>query len=280
GEAPGFIGHDIEAALQSKLPRGFVIAGVDVKDLPVTPYLFKNEKADGIVRLSGFVPDDETHASFLAAAQAAFFNEQIDDSLRRGSGAPSFFADAVTSAFSAMGRLADGVLSISGRSVDLKGQAVYGRAATDIRLAFLGGLPANFQGQVVVGVKPPGPALPTAACQPAFDGLLAKGKILFETGSDTLQKSSQSILDTLTGTAQRCPQAAIEVAGHTDSDGAPEMNLELSERRAKAVVAYLADAGIDVSRISARGYGEQKPLASNETPEGKVQNRRIEFIVK
>jgi OOP family OmpA-OmpF porin len=280
GEAPGMIGPDFGTELRAKLPHGFTLAGVDIKDLPVSPYLFRIEKGDGRVRLSGFVPDDEIRSSILATAKGVFFNDQVEDGLRSGSGNPVGFADAVTGAMSAMARLADGVLSLSGVTVDLTGRAVYGKAADEIRAALLAALPGNYRGQASVGVKPPGATLATAACQPVFAGLLAKGKILFETGGAGLQGSSRPILDYLIGAAQRCPQAEIEVAGHTDSDGAEDMNLELSERRAKAVVAYLAHAGIDVSRISARGYGQDKPIASNETPEGKAQNRRIEFTVK
>jgi OOP family OmpA-OmpF porin len=117
-------------------------------------------------------------------------------------------------------------------------------------------------------------------CQPAFDGLLAKGRVRFETGSATLSRESLALLDNLVDVAQRCRDADIEVAGHTDSAGSPDSNLDLSNRRAQAVVSYLAETGIDASRISSVGYGDSKPLAPNDTPEGRAQNRRIEFVVK
>ena len=72
----------------------------------------------------------------------------------------------------------------------------------------------------------------------------------------------------------------IDVAGHTESVGAAESNLELSRRRAEAVVAFLKDAGVDVGRISSVGYGETKPIAPNDTADGRARNRRIEFSVK
>jgi len=79
---------------------------------------------------------------------------------------------------------------------------------------------------------------------------------------------------------QRCREASIEVAGHTDSQGSPESNLDLSRRRAEAVTAYIGEAGVGTSRITSAGYGETNPVASNDTPEGRAQNRRIEFVVK
>jgi outer membrane protein OmpA-like peptidoglycan-associated protein len=73
----------------------------------------------------------------------------------------------------------------------------------------------------------------------------------------------------------------IEVSGHTDSQGAPQRNKALSERRAKAVVDYLVKKnGIDPAKITGVGYGEERPIASNDTPEGMAQNRRIEMTVK
>jgi OmpA-OmpF porin, OOP family len=71
----------------------------------------------------------------------------------------------------------------------------------------------------------------------------------------------------------------VEVAGHTDSIGTEEYNQGLSERRAESVRAYLESKGISATRLTARGYGELQPIASNDTEEGRAQNRRSEMIV-
>jgi OOP family OmpA-OmpF porin len=70
------------------------------------------------------------------------------------------------------------------------------------------------------------------------------------------------------------------VAGHTDSDGEDAANQALSEKRAQAVADYLVKAGLPGNRFTAVGYGSAQPIASNDTEEGKAQNRRIEFTVK
>ena len=75
------------------------------------------------------------------------------------------------------------------------------------------------------------------------------------------------------------PAARIEVGGHTDSDGVPEENEVLSQARADAVVASLVGKGVEAGRLQAVGYGDALPIASNETGEGKAQNRRIEFLL-
>ena len=102
------------------------------------------------------------------------------------------------------------------------------------------------------------------------------------TASAEIHRESYPLLNEIATIAARCAAsgAKIEVSGHTDSQGRPERNQALSERRAKAVVDYLAKAGVDTGILTAVGYGEDRPIASNDTPEGMAQNRRIEMSVK
>ncbi|MGR3492364.1 MAG: OmpA family protein, partial [Shimia sp.] len=78
---------------------------------------------------------------------------------------------------------------------------------------------------------------------------------------------------------RECADPAIEVAGHTDSQGREEMNLELSQARAEAVVTALREERILAEGLQARGYGEARPIADNDTAEGREANRRIEFTL-
>lgn len=98
--------------------------------------------------------------------------------------------------------------------------------------------------------------------------------IFFHTASATLVETSLAELDRLAEALKRHPGLKLEVGGHTDNVGSDADNLDLSERRAKAVYDYLILNGIDPSRLSYRGYGESRPVASNDTPEGRAQNRR------
>jgi OmpA-OmpF porin, OOP family len=117
-------------------------------------------------------------------------------------------------------------------------------------------------------------------CQQLFSDLLAKGTVRFESGRATIDPDSAGLLDRLIETALRCPTANIEIAGHTDGDGEDGFNQALSEKRAQAVIDYLVKAGLPASRFTATGYGSSQPIATNDTDEGKAQNRRIEFIVR
>lgn len=117
-------------------------------------------------------------------------------------------------------------------------------------------------------------------CQDYFDWLLHERTILFDTASARLRGESTELLDDLAYVAGRCPEATVEISGHTDADGSFDYNQDLAERRAESVVAYLDRQGVDQDRLFAVGYGEQRPVASNRTEPGKQRNRRIEFSVR
>ena len=103
--------------------------------------------------------------------------------------------------------------------------------------------------------------------------------ITFATNQSTIQPQFQPTLDQVAATLAEYPKTMIDVLGHTDSDGAEAYNQTLSERRAQSVSSYLGSRGIASVRIATMGYGETRPIASNETPDGKAQNRRVEIKV-
>ncbi|MDB5972699.1 MAG: OmpA-OmpF porin, family [Hydrocarboniphaga sp.] len=101
----------------------------------------------------------------------------------------------------------------------------------------------------------------------------------FEFNKATLTGDSKTVLDSVAVGLKSDPQMKVELAGHTDSKGSDAYNLKLSQSRANSVKAYLVTQGIPASRLTAKGYGESKPVASNDTDEGRAQNRRVEFRV-
>ena len=103
--------------------------------------------------------------------------------------------------------------------------------------------------------------------------------VLFETESNALSEEGVEDLDAIVELLAQCEGVPVEVAGHTDSTGDADFNLGLSNRRAQAVVDYLIEQGIPAERLEAVGYGESKPVADNDTAEGRALNRRIEFVV-
>ncbi len=115
-------------------------------------------------------------------------------------------------------------------------------------------------------------------CQAAFDELLAADSILFTTSKAAIRGSSLPLLDKLAGVARDC-DVAVDIGGHTDSRGAAEFNNSLSLERARAVRNYLIANGVDSDRVTAQGFGSTKPIADNNTVDGRQRNRRIEFRV-
>ncbi|MBL7883582.1 MAG: OmpA family protein [Bacteroidia bacterium] len=103
--------------------------------------------------------------------------------------------------------------------------------------------------------------------------------IFFDFNKADLKTESYEELDRLTKFLQDNKKIEIEIGGHTDNVGSDEYNQKLSQQRVESVVAYIVSKGIDKVRLQAKGYGESKPIANNDTEEGKSTNRRVEFTI-
>jgi outer membrane protein OmpA-like peptidoglycan-associated protein len=101
----------------------------------------------------------------------------------------------------------------------------------------------------------------------------------FDTGKATLRPESYAAINDLLEVMKNKKKMVIEIAGHTDDVGDDDSNLRLSQARAETVKNYLISKGIQKERVSAKGYGETQPAASNDTPEGKQENRRTEVRI-
>ncbi len=104
--------------------------------------------------------------------------------------------------------------------------------------------------------------------------------IQFEYNSSVLRTSSYPTLDKVSATLRANKSASIQLDGHASEEGTDAYNMQLSIDRANAVKTYLVNSGVDAKRISTKGYGESRPIASNATEEGRVKNRRVEFRLK
>ena len=272
-------GREAIAAALKNLPEGYSVAANEVK---APPYIFQAYKDPVAVTLTltGYVPDNNVHAALVAAAGRKFFSEKVVDNLKASIGAPSGFAAAVVPALGALSRLSTGTLVVSDREVKLSGDALYEAAATQIRAGLGKEFPQGWQFKPEISVKPAAAPVDATVCQQLFADLLGKARIRFESGKADIVADSAGLLDRLIETALRCPNANIEVAGHTNSDGEEPANQALSEKRAQAVTDYLVKAGLPANRFSSVGYGSTQPIAGNDSDQGKAQNRRIDFVVR
>lgn len=119
----------------------------------------------------------------------------------------------------------------------------------------------------------PGVQVDTKGCEITAE--ITLHGVNFESNSDRLLPGATSVLDDAAATLRKYPEIKVEVAGHTDADGAAEYNESLSARRATTVHDYLAANGIAEDRMTVRGYGESQPVADNTSAAGKAQNRRV-----
>lgn len=103
--------------------------------------------------------------------------------------------------------------------------------------------------------------------------------ITFEKNSSDLTKQAIDTLDIAVETLRNNPTVRVRIEGHTDSSGSPELNLTISKQRAASVFEYFVNSGIDSARMEAEGFGDQNPIASNDTADGRIKNRRIEIKV-
>lgn len=273
--------NGIETQLKAGVPGGLpLVADTLVAPVPV-PYRLGLTSRGAMATLDGFLPDAAARDRLLAALRQRF-TAGVDDRTAIAPGAPGGFVDAVLAILPGLGRLADGGFEISGTSFGLKGGAPTQAILDQIVARVRGLLPKGFALADGAGtsVLPPPPQIGAAECQAGLARVQTGEKILFETGKAVLSPASERVLDTLVFGALACLDAHVTVEGHTDSDGDPDANQSLSERRAAAVVDYLATAGIARDRLTAIGWGETHPIADNATPEGRQANRRIDFRVE
>lgn len=104
--------------------------------------------------------------------------------------------------------------------------------------------------------------------------------VLFDSGKATLQPGAQTKLAEVARILTKYPRTIVEITGNTDSRGSAAMNEELSQQRAQAVADALIANGVSPSRIMTRGLGYTNPVATNDTPEGRQQNRRVDIVIK
>jgi len=112
--------------------------------------------------------------------------------------------------------------------------------------------------------------------------IVISDKIQFEVNSADLKQVSLPLLDEVVTVMKANPQIEqVQIEGHTDTTGAADYNTTLSQKRAESVMKYVSSKGIPAGRLTAKGFGPERPIAANDTPDGQEMNRRVEFnIVK
>ena len=225
------------------------------------------------VVVAGTVPDEATRNAILAKAREVYGAERVVDQLGVGSVvAPPNWSGYVQKLVSPQLKLVShGQLAINGNNIELKGEVANESQRQQLAADMATSLNPTYAVRNALRVA--------AQEQTAVDATLANRIIEFEAGSSVLRPAGRGILDEIATTLLMLGNKKVEVIGHTDAQGARDTNVVLSLARADAVRSYLASKGVAPSLISTSGSGPDRPVAANDTPEGRARNRRIEFRI-
>jgi len=274
--------------LDAALPDVFSLSGIlpeapaDSPSATAGPARFiATLNGDGQLRLRGRLPEGPVGRSVEAYARALFGAGQTDIATRTVGDLPEGWSVRAMAGLEALSRLNDGTMTLEPDSLVLSGRTGDADGASALT-RFLGeelGQAAAFELDVrYVEALDPVASLPTPEeCVARIQAIQADEKIVFEPGSVELTDQAGEILDEIAAVLPDCRHVRMEISGHTDSQGREEMNLNLSQTRADAVLNGLLARDVLVSNLTAQGYGESQPIGSNETEDGREENRRIEF---
>jgi len=238
---------------------------------------------EGRVQVRGRLPDALTRSAVENFARARFGIGRVYMATRIDPALPEGWPVRALAALEALDSLAEGNVLVRPDLVRVQGTTGSTETAARIARLLSEKLGEGQEFDIRVRYEPkldPVLALPTAEeCVATIASVLDEHQIAFEPGPATLSPSARPLLDQIAVTLKDCADYPIEVAGHTDSQGGEEMNLALSEDRAEAVIAALMERRILTGNLHATGYGESRPIARNDTEEGREANRRIEFTL-
>ena len=235
----------------------------------------------------------EDHADTLrASASEAVGSDNVVDNLTvLGVGEEVEGSDARVAALGAslatFGSLDSGDARLTSTDLTVNGVAADDASADTVRAAVGNAESAGLRigGEVTV----PEVAEPEVPLQEEIDLLQAEldalqaeilENVVFATNSDVLDPTAQGTLDKVAAAINRFERPVVETGGHTDSQGSEAFNIDLSQRRAASVNAYLESQGVDPARLQPVGFGPSQPVADNATEEGRQQNRRVAFIAR
>ena len=237
---------------------------------------------EGLFQMNGQVRFKTTRNTLTSLAEAKFGKDFVNNKLKIDTSMPQDWSDLVMYGIESMSLLKNGFISINNSEVSVSGEANEPNIAVKIAQTFYGNLASNQPLKTKISyVEPPKfvePEGPTdGECLDGVDNLLVERKITFEPSSDRINLDGQQLLDEIADVLRDCDELSLEIAGHTDSQGREEMNLQLSQSRATAVLIELQRRKVLTTNYVAKGYGELQPIADNDTEEGRETNRRIEF---
>ena len=269
---------DVEAELEYVPP--LVIEDPDIVAAPITVAW-----AAGQATVTGEVSDEAGRTAIVDALAGYFANGVNADGLTVKEGAASerdWLSKALTLVQIGADSLGEGEIFINAdqQLIQMTGEFETRQQRRDARDkidSVMAEMTFAFVSSLAI---PPAPDFTQEEVEELQENLddLIEGKVVeFELNSDVLTEVGKALLDEILDALEKFPNVPIEIGGHTDNQGTSEENLDLSRRRAETALDYLVANGQNADRFVVEGYGEEQPIASNDTADGRARNRRIEF---
>lgn len=266
-------------SLHAVLPPKLLVNGDNAQAEP--PEFTATRSPEGLIQLRGRVQNSRSKNSITAYAGALFGREVVHNQTRIDQDLPDGWPTRVLAGLEGLAELHHGSVIVLPDKVIIRGVGASPDISGEISRLFsvrIGG-----KGNYTIDVKfdetlvETNIGLSAQECEGQIKAVLTEQQIVFAPSSTTIEASSQGVLDAIAEIIKDCPDARFEIEGHTDSQGSEELNKNLSQSRAEAVVDALLGRRIFTSGLVAKGYGEEKPIADNKTEDGRAKNRRIAF---
>jgi OOP family OmpA-OmpF porin len=236
---------------------------------------------EGQVQLRGRVADAGMRELADSFAKARFGSEKVYTAARVAEGLPASWASRVLTGLEALAALSNGAVTVTPERLSVTGNTGNPDASAEIASLFARKLGEGADYEIAVAYQEkldPVLGLPTPEeCEAEISAILETGKITFEPGSATIDASALATMDDIAEVLKECGDIPLEIQGYTDSQGRESMNLALSQSRAESVLNELRARRVLTSSFVPKGFGEENPIADNQTEEGREANRRIEF---
>ncbi|TMV91232.1 OmpA family protein [Thioclava sp. BHET1] len=277
---------DVVGELESNLPQVFSLkstlepkANAKAEEAVFTA----TRDGKGSVDLKGRVLDARQREAVESYARAQFGHDKVHGATRIDKTLPAGWTVRTLAGLEALALLHDGTLTVTPKDITVTGNTGDPQASDAISRILTGKIGEDVKMDLEVKYDKrldASLALPDGKeCVARLNGSLKTAKVNFDPGSAQVSSDSLKALDALAAAMKNCTDFRMEVDGYTDNQGRAEMNLQLSQERAQAVISGLLSRGVLIGNLVAKGYGEAQPIATNSTEDGREQNRRIEFVL-
>ncbi|MDB4125640.1 OmpA family protein, partial [Amylibacter sp.] len=288
-ETPQKTFDNVIGKLENDLPSLFSLSAIlQEKELidgengkNIIPDFTATISPEGSVQLRGRLPSNISKNAVEAYAKSLFIGKSIYVQTRLDPNLPDGWPTRVLGGLEALAELNHGVLIVEPSEIQVSG--VSGNKESTGKISRILSVRVGSKGIYKIKTNynekfAPKPKIKSAKlCETEINTIISNKKIRFDPGKVVINEDSLSVIKLIADVLRTCPEAKFEIQGHTDSSGSEELNENLSQSRAEAVLFELLNRRVLTSGITAKGYGSINPVADNKTEQGREINRRIEI---